>query len=408
MRLKPMHYMIEEPNEDNLCVIEQASGSAIPDASDDHILLLIYTGHGSRDDQTHEWKLQSTYVIMLHILELFVMLTHSSEAGIHFNEALGIMYDLLGGVRDTFIVLDACDSGSAAQGLRRSKNLSFNPNLNTIAFLSASSWNTITPAHGNDTLTKRFASATSQLMNEGLPISALAIQDKILQTAIETDVGCPMFDFAGGVVEDLVLKTGIQDAFAYLHGVSVAQEAFDVLPWLKRRPDLGGIVCIVHADYELDNLEIKNKCYVDWIPWYKDPTVAETISDWRRLQILSVKMRVRLEYFGKILHDDLDLIDSLQFIKKQQDGLDVSTQHLYVLTAFIEDDSNPFGGSFEGCVVRNSRITFGQYMSKNPLVVALLRDKQPLSIGRKKAMRPIVEYYEKGHAESQQKRRKLV
>lgn len=332
--------------------------------------------------------------------------SHSGGTQMTFNELLHWCFcDRVLGYRDTIVILDACESGNAAQSFRRHKTRYERLNHHQCPmpmFLSASSWNTLTPASGQHTLTKRFARSVSELMAAGLPISMLAIYEKILQMAIETNNGCPTIDFAGRTMVDLVLKTGVQEMFETLHSRQIEDQVYNALKWLKDRPDLGSVICVAHTDCDLKDLNIAKDGYVDWVPWYKKITVAEFIVNWSRLHGLHPGKSIKVQYFGQTLEHDADLVESLRSIKSTQTAPGSSAKDLFILTALVEDQSNAFGGMLSGRLIRKPDETFGRYMTTQVIALQAVIAERMVSVDRKRAMQPFVEYYEKAYSAPKQ------
>lgn len=299
-------------------------------------------------------------------------------------------------MRTYLIVLDACESGSAAPYLKSRARDSKQKLQGNVAIISASTWDSLTPAHGDDTLTKRLAGAISEALLANEPIKAIGLYKAIQKVAIDSGVGLPMLDFAGSVVQDIVLHTGVKNAFRRLQFWAVRGWVFKTLPWLKVRPDLGSLIGIVGDDFTSPSSASTQ--YVDWVPWYKEMSVEDLTRDWARQFQLPSGSTIHLRYFDRFLEASADLITTLRDIKTQQSGLEPSHEHVFILAASIEDKRNPFGAKFEGNPIQTDYVTFGQYMHRHPFALAPLENEKLTDESKRKAFQAFIAHYEMTHA----------
>ena len=294
---------------------------------------------------------------------------------------------------DVFVLLDSCDSGCAS--------LSFDPsNDNTIhkniTILSATSWSCTTPAHGNDTLTKRSAGTISDLMIKNQTITASSVYEELQHAAVVTGVGRPMLHHAGKVIEDMTLSRGNRARFKSLH---MCSQAWTLQGRAIPETALGHMFAVVlpsHATGPDGRGEI---LCAEWIPWYKNAKVRDVIEGWHCLFGPHSEYVVRMLYFDELLDPEAEFIGALQRIAADHIRPE-SERTCWVIEAHIEDACNPFGRILRGHLPRRSGVqNFAEYVCERPDVLDMMAKFQPLTGDAEVALRHIIKHHEQTHQE---------
>ena len=206
-----------------------------------------------------------------------------------------------------------------------------------------------------------------------------------------------MLEFCSEILQDIPLQPNLIEAHDILHSAVVCGKLFEEMPWLKERPDLGLAITVVLAGFDPNDIRMEEISYVNWIPWYLNITVQDVIDDWRKSYRVDANSRVHLRYMDSLLGHEESFLDAVGAIDERHHRNDDIVCNVYTVVAMIEDEDSPFGCRFQDLTHVTDYMTFGQYITRQSVIVDLLNDSRLLDAEKMEAYRPLLEYHQKAH-----------